>query len=141
MLGRASQGSCRYNYGLKHQQMTGQEECAYCGMSLVDTFEHWLQIALDHVIPRSAATKLGIPAEWIEDYSNRVLCCGACNTLDNRCLTPEDALCPLDEEEFFNLRDRMFLFRKERIALRRDKERNFYLSKPWDAPLPIMREM
>ncbi len=44
-------GARRSGYGLSLQRMTGQSACAYCGLSLVDTYEHWLLMPVDHVVP------------------------------------------------------------------------------------------
>ncbi len=44
-------GARRSGYGPSLQRMTGQPACAYCGLSLVDTYEHWLLMPVDHVVP------------------------------------------------------------------------------------------
>ena len=56
----------------------GQTSCAYCGMGLIDSYEHWLLLTVDHVIPvsnkdRRDGHRLGIPKSWHESYSNIVL--------------------------------------------------------------------
>jgi hypothetical protein len=60
-------------------------------MSLVDTYEHWLMMAYDHVVPASVCVAAGIHVEWIGDIINRVLCCAACNGFKN-CWKPKEAL-------------------------------------------------
>ena len=41
-LGKCGGANCRHGYGLMLQQLTGQTSCAYCGLSLIHTYEHWL---------------------------------------------------------------------------------------------------
>ena len=130
LLGLVSGSTCRYGYGLKFQQLTGQGDCAYCGMSLVGMYENWLTMALDHVIPNSVCKSLGLPEEWNQDYSNRVLCCTACNTFGNR-YKPKSTSIPGTLEEFYDLRDRVFVERKALILERHKKERAFFETKPW----------
>ena len=77
-------GNSRRGYGLELQILTGQTECAYCGVSLVDDFYHWLLLSVDHVIPQKESQRLGIPIEWFDSYSNLVICCSGCNGFDNR---------------------------------------------------------
>ena len=81
-----SGGNARTGYVLKLQQITGQTRCAYCEMDLTDTYEHWLMISHDHVIPRNAAKIVGI--EWVDNLYNIVLCCSTCNTFLNRYRIP-----------------------------------------------------
>jgi hypothetical protein len=52
--------------------------CAYCDRDLFASYEDWLNLSVDHVVPRNAATA-GIPVEWIEDLLSHVPCCRACN--------------------------------------------------------------
>jgi 5-methylcytosine-specific restriction endonuclease McrA len=130
LLGPVSRGNCRHEYGLQLQRLTGQTHCAYCGISLVDTFEHWLNMAVDHVIPTSTCNAMAIREEWRDDYSNRVLCCTACNTFVNR-YKPPVAKRPSNLEEFFDLRDDIFEDRKKRILERREQEERFYQTAPW----------
>ena len=133
LLGCVSGDNCRYGYGLKFQRLTGQDHCAYCGMNLVGSYENWLAMALDHVVPNSVCKSLGLPEEWNQDYSNRVLCCTACNTFGNR-YKPEIGDVPKTLEEFFDLRDSVFIERKIRILERHKKERLFFERKPWTLP-------
>lgn len=125
LLGQARGDNCRHGYGLHFIKLTRQTTCAYCGIDLTQIYENWLNMALDHVIPQSVCNAWGIPEEWREDYSNRVLCCTTCNTFGNR-YTPKDFKCPTTLEEFHNLRDAIFIERKRRILERHEKERAFF---------------
>ena len=67
----------------------GQTSCAYCKMSLVDSYEHWLLLTVDHVIPdsgkrRKGGHRLGTPKAWHESYSNIVVSCSGCNGFRHR---------------------------------------------------------
>src|SRR4051794_9635423 len=131
LAGRPKGANCRHEYGLKLQKLTGLGECAYCGMSLVDTYEHWLMMSVDHVVPTRAGQAVGIPDDWLADYANIVLCCSACNGFGNRYKLMADVTTPASIDDFFALRDRVFDARKALILLAHDKERAFYDKKPW----------
>ena len=75
-------------------QKTGKTSCAYCGLDLVKSFTNWLQIQLDHVVPKKVCKKLSIQENWVEDYTNRVLACNACNGFDNQYEPPANIDCP-----------------------------------------------
>lgn len=130
LLGRVSGDNCRHGYGLKFMQLTGQTKCAYCGLDLAATYENWLTITLDHVVPRSACLTLDLPEDWREDYSNRVLCCTTCNTFGNR-YAPIGFQCPLTLEEFYIIRDAIFIERKRNIIERHKQERVFFERQLW----------
>lgn len=132
LLGRAGGDTARRGYGLKFMQKTGQTKCAYCGADLVGTYEGWLQLALDHVVPESVCKSFELPDEWTHDCSNKVLACAACNGFHNRYRQPLDAACPQTLDEFFDLRDRIFAERKALIAKRHEDERAFYSHRPWE---------
>ena len=78
--------------------------------------------------------KLGIPKEWVGDFSNTVLCCLACNSFDNQIKLPTGTTLPGTLDEFFDLRDEIFEIRNSRIKKKHDDERRFYLSSPWEHP-------
>lgn len=127
LLGRVPRsGNCRHGYGLRLLQMTRQTNCAYCEMGMVDTYEHWLNMAVDHAIPDSVGKLWNIPVEWRDDYSNRLLCCAACNTFHNRYGLPIGSVCPTTLEEFYQLRDQVFLERWKLIRDSHEKEQAFY---------------
>ena len=124
-------GNARRQYGhwlVEH----GQTSCAYCGMSLVDSYQHWLLLTVDHVIPVSDSDRkdghwLGIPKSWHESYSNIVLACSGCNGFRNRDQVPlEEPRESWEESEFFEFRDRVFREKKARVAAARTSEISFY---------------
>jgi len=130
LLGHVSEDNCRHGYGLKFMRLTKQTKCAYCGLDLVANYENWLTMALDHVIPRSVCLDWNLPKDWREDLSNRVLCCTTCNTFGNR-YAPKDFKRPSTLQEFYNLRDAIFIERRRNILNRHIEERTFFDSSPW----------
>jgi hypothetical protein len=92
-------------------------------------------MAVDHVVPRRAGEGAGIPVEWLEDYSNLVLCCIPCNSFLNRWgfdpQTLDERVDSLDA--FCALRDRVFQERKAKILARREQERKYYEQRQWEA--------
>ncbi len=132
LLGKRSVENSRRGYGLTLRRLTGQSSCAYCGMDLFDSYEHWLLLQVDHVIPTTVGKRLGIPLEWLEDYSNLVLACSACNSFDNQFDDPEAISAPKTENEFFDFRDAVFTKRKPRIFQCQSSERDFFEGKPWE---------
>ncbi len=134
LLARRAGDSCRKGYGLQLQELTGQMDCAYCGLSLVSSYEQWLLMQVDHVVPFRTGKALGIPIEWLEDCSNLVLACAACNSFCNRDKIPADVERPDSLEDFYELRDVMFVRRRQRILAAHEKERAFFGQRPWEAP-------
>ena len=57
LLGRPKNltGACRSGYGLELQRRTGETSCAYCDVSLIDEYHHWLLLSIDHVVPGGEA--------------------------------------------------------------------------------------
>jgi len=133
LLGTRSTENCRHGYGLKLQQITRQGKCAYCGADLTDRYENWLTMAVDHVVPAAWAKRMSIPREWFDDYSNLVLSCAACNTFHNHYI-PSDEGRPLTLNRFFDLRDSVFIQRRDMIKMRHTEEHEFYSKKPWVNP-------
>jgi hypothetical protein len=137
LLGKCGGANCRHEYGLKLQQLTGQVSCAYCGLSLVDTYEHWLLMSVDHVIPTGTGLVFGIEPTWLEDFCNTVLCCSGCNGFRCRFEVPSTLMIPTDVRGFVTLRDTIFAIRKELILAKLATERAFYQSQPWEKrPVP-----
>ena len=131
LLGKCGITNCRHEYGLKLQRLTGQTSCAYCSLSLVDTYEHWLLMSVDHVIPTATGVSIGLKKEWLEDFCNTVLCCSACNGFKNRFeLDPETSVAT-NFVSFVALRDAAFATRKELILVCHRNEREFYNNQPW----------
>jgi len=126
LLGMRTVGNCRRGYGLQFVRHVGQTRCGYCDQDLIGSYEAWLSMALDHVVPVSVARRLQIPKEWVQDYANGVLTCAACNGFDNRYQPSSTVECPGSLEEFFALRDRVFTERKNRIRFCHEQERAFF---------------
>ena len=132
MLPKMPGGNARHGYGLKLQRLTNQTRCAYCGRSLVDDYFHWLLLSVDHVIPAAEGKRMGIPNDWVESYSNIVLCCLGCNGFGNRYQIPVGELPEIwTVATFCQLRNRVFSDRKARILIRMAAEIQFFESKPW----------
>lgn len=133
-LGRPSwgNGTSRTGYGLSLQRLTGQTHCAYCQLDLVGSFQNWLMLSIDHVVPSGQAKLHNIPVKFYEDAINLVLCCSACNGFGNRyaCVVVEPPV-EWDIESFLRLRDAVFAERTVLIAERRTQERKLFDAKPW----------
>jgi len=99
--------------------------CDYCGLDMADEFESWLQLSVDHVVPRSMARR-GFDPLLLEDMANLVTCCRACNEFGNRYSL--DASVPTTEDEFWDLRDRAFAERRALTVGRREQARARYRS-------------
>lgn len=126
-------GNCRHGYGLDLQKRTGQTRCAYCGVSLVDDYYHWLLLCVDHAVPSCETRRLKIPSALAGGLVNMVLACSGCNGFDNRHTMPEEQ--PRSTwtlEEFIGLRDRYFLARKALIEERRAVEIAAFDRKEWE---------
>jgi hypothetical protein len=95
------------------------------------TFENWLQLSVDHVIPRQMV-RLGFPVELIEDITNLVTYCRACNDFGNRFTVAGQP--PTTDEAFYDLRDRIFAERRAAIAAKRESERAIYAQIPVAGP-------
>lgn len=128
LLGRPRQGdlTARHGYGPPVFEQCGYA-CVYCGLDMRATFEGWLQLSVDHVIPRQM-TRLGYPVEWVEDITNLVTCCRACNDFGNRYTVADPP--PTPEAAFFDLRDQVFQTRKAAVLAKRDQERAVYEKLP-----------
>jgi len=132
-LGRVSGAVCRRGYGVEFMRLTGQTKCAYCGVDFAGAYETWLAMALDHVVPVGICATLGIPEDWREDWSNRVLACAACNGFCNRYAPEAGVERPATLDAFYDLRDRAFTERRESTTETREAERMFFEKKPWQS--------
>ena len=130
-IGPLTGDNCRREYGLRLQRLVGLNKCAYCALSLIDTYDHWLMLTVDHVVPSYAGQELGIAREWLEDYWNTVLCCSACDSFGNPFALGPKVACPESAEEFLALRDRIFIERKKTILASHEEELAFFDSRPW----------
>ena len=77
------------------------------------------------------ATRSRLPINWLEDYSNLVLACSACNGFKNQYKLPEEMLLPQSLDEFFDLRDQVFRWRVPLINECRKAENEFFQTEPW----------
>ena len=130
----AKGASCRREYGNDFMQATGQTKCAYCGLDLTESFENWLTMTLDHVVPSSVCKQLGIRREWEGDFINMVLSCSACNGFENRYKIAIDQPAPHTLKDFCALRDKIFAERMALILNKRKGDRQFFLNKNWLKP-------
>jgi hypothetical protein len=128
---RAKGSNCRWEYGLQLMKLTGQKTCAYCDVDFTTAYAVWLTMALDHVVPSSVCKANNIPEDWAWDYSNTVLACGACNGFCNRYKPSIPVGESLTLEGFYDLRDRIFEERKQKIKARHLEERAFFERNPW----------
>ena len=131
LLGTIRGSNCRKGYGLKFMRITGQTNCAYCQMDLTEAYENWLQMALDHVVPRSVCLGYSLSDDWTHDASNLVLACAACNGFGNRYKPHKTTQYPTSLEAFYDLRDQIFAERSENIRTKHDSERAFHGRRPW----------
>jgi hypothetical protein len=130
LLGHVKGANCRHEYGLQFMKVTGQTKCAYCSMDFTESYDNWLQMALDHVVPSGVGKAKGIDKDgctnWLDDSSSKVLACATCNTLDNRHALTDSEFCPSSVEDYFDLRDRVFSRRKTIVWRKRLAERRFF---------------
>lgn len=135
LLGVARGANSRHEYCHTLMQLTGQRCCAYCDAGLTATYQVWLTLVADHVIPTSVCKLAGIPEIWYEDYSNLVLACAACNGFCNR-YRPTFSVVPPDTlEAFYELRDKVFAERRKLIIAKHEEERQFFNGRSWELPV------
>ena len=127
-------GSSRTGYGLVLQRITKQTECAYCELSMVNTYHHWLHMTVDHVIPGYMAKHEGW-REWVDNANNMVICCSACNGFLNGFRLAADTRPPSTFEEFVARRDSLFSEKKARALKRHEHERCIFEKRPWEKDL------
>ena len=120
---RAGDGTCRYGYGPPVFAECGTD-CVYCGRDLGSTYEAWLDVSVDHVIPRETVKRLDWPAEWVEDIANLVTSCRACNEFLNGYRVLDEA--PVTLDEFLAHRDRHFIAKRDRVLETHGRERARY---------------
>src|SRR5688572_7847835 len=65
-------------------------------------------------------------------HSNRALACAACNSFRNR--YPFNKVTPTSLEEFYVLRDEIFVERRQLILGAHQEELKFFESRPWAIP-------
>lgn len=93
-------------------------------MALSEPYEAWLDVSIDHVIPRETVKRLGYPRDWVEDIANLVTSCRACNEFLNGYRVTDPL--PGTLEEFFALRDRHFVAKRSWVLARHEREQAQY---------------
>ncbi len=123
-LGRpkSGDGSCRFGYGPPVFLQCG-ERCVYCDRNLASSYDSWLDISVDHVVPKSTPWA-SRQSQWIEDIFNLVTCCRACNEFLNQyeCTEPE----PRCVADFTTIRDATFQRKREKALARHAEEKGRY---------------
>lgn len=125
LLGRPAwrDGSCRRGYGPPVFAECGTA-CAYCDRQLGESYESWLDLSIDHVVPGETVKRLGWPREWIDDIVNLVTCCRACNEFLNGYRVSDPP--PASFEDFIVLRDQHFSAKRTWVINRHVRERAWY---------------
>ena len=123
-------GTARHGYGLPVLGACGTQ-CVYCERELGDSYEDWLSLSVDHVIPASPkrTTWAAMRTLWLHDLANLVTCCRACNEFHNGYKVT--AQLPGSLSEFFVLRDRVFTDKLAIAQRAHAREIAFYADKPW----------
>ena len=131
-LGKPKQGdmTARHGYGPPVFKQCGYT-CVYCGLDMAASFENWLQLSVDHVVPRQMKDA-GFDPALVEDVTNLVTCCRACNDFGNRYTVSGEP--PATTDAFYDLRDRVFTERKAMILAKRDQERAIFARLPVAGP-------
>ena len=132
ILRRMGRTNTRREDGLWLMENASQDSCAYCDVSLVDTYHYWLLLNVGHVVPARECARLGIPDEWHHSFTNTVLSCFGCSLFDNRYSVTWQVPMATDDwtvREFITLRDRVFRERYRRIGERRACEIRFFQMK------------
>lgn len=120
-----SNGSSRTGYGRDAVAYWKASTCAYCGCELIDDYESWLHLSVDHVVPACVLKTWGTQyANWIGCRGNVVPCCRACNEFLNGYRVTGKA--PKDEEAFIALRNRVLREKRDRALRRHEQEKLSY---------------
>lgn len=130
----ANGANCRHGYGIPIVKHYGPS-CAYCGKDLSESYDAWLDLSVDHVVPRQAIgnKKWGATEtymNWIESLANLVPCCTACNEFLNGYKTGITDQPPADGRAFLALRDEMLAGKREYALRRHQLEREYYADWP-----------
>ncbi len=132
-LGRPAwgDGTARTGYGKPVFDACGYS-CVYCGLDMRASFENWLQLSVDHVVPAQMGRSGVYDSDLVEDLTNLVTCCRACNDFGNRYTVSEPR--PESDEAFYALRDRVFVTRKAAVHAKRAQQRAVFESMPAAGP-------
>lgn len=78
---------------------------------------------------------MNIRQEFHQNFSNIVLACATCNSLDNRYKPSKGIIRKIDNvNDFREFRDNVFEERRERIIRKRMDEYDYFETKPWLKP-------
>jgi hypothetical protein len=117
------QGTCRRDYGRIVLKECGGF-CVYCGRNLTESYEAWLSLSVDHVIPISTRW-VKDREDWIYNLINCVTCCRACNEFLNHYEVRDEM--PETLEAFCDLRDNHFQRKKEKALGCHKRDKTFFL--------------
>lgn len=123
LIGQPRGATARHDYGPQVAEYSGWA-CAYCSRDLLHSYEAWLDLQIDHVIP-CYLIKRGFNERWVLDIANCVACCSACNAFLNGYRVNEENR-PLTEEDFFELRDHVFAEKKKKAQQRHEEEKQYW---------------
>ena len=111
--------NCRLGYGIPIIEHWGPS-CAYCGKDLLESYDAWLDLSVDHIVPVCMLKQWGSECQsWIGSIANLVPCCRACNEFLNGYRIADKT--PPDGVAFLELRKRV-LAEKRELALRRHQQ-------------------
>lgn len=129
-LGRPKTSTSRTGYAVDVVRRSGPQ-CVYCDRDLIESYEAWLDLSVDHVVPTSTSWYDNC-ADWLEDFFNIVTCCRACNEFLNRykCKAPV----PKNLSEFLAIRDSVYEDKRGRTRKRHREERRWY--EDWKRRMP-----
>ena len=119
---RTGDGTCRHGYGPPVFSQCGSA-CVYCGRELLDSYEAWLDVSIDHVVPRSVSWYSRC-RPWVDDLFNLATCCRACNEFLNQFKCGDSE--PATLNAFLTIRDRVFAAKHAHANQRHNEERSWY---------------
>ena len=93
-------------------------KCRYCGINCSTSFELYLQLSVDHVIPWHQQNEVSVK---LGDMRNMVACCRACNSFENRSSYEIPEGVPFEQQV-----EAVFAQKRARILAKREEWRPFY---------------
>jgi hypothetical protein len=120
----------RHDYGIEMSKLCGMR-CVYCDRDFKISYFEWLALEVDHVLPKYLFDeKKKLPEEkrwsknWILDKANCAVCCSACNGFLSSFNVSDPP--PVNEDAFFNIRDRVFEEKKSLAQKRHAEEKDYW---------------
>ena len=95
--------------------------CVYCGKYLGGSFENWMQLTREHVIPYKRL--VNDDSKYRNYEKNLRVACAICNNMRTRSYFPEYYSLPIDERI-----EKTLVAKKKLILERRDEFQRFYES-------------